>query len=207
MSFGVWTSPLITTSNRLVGVLTTSRVPDKDSKGVWSLVIWCVSIHILSVERVWHGWVFVIYSLSTPPHHLTYRRKNVIRIEGIDYTSYEGLSWQGLGEDVSHVESCRIWCTLMSPFYKWPSSLVMTPSRRVNSQLCGCRGIFAELKCGISFDHGVSWDWPPEMQGWVLCDRSVISLGGRPPEIQMTLDLWSPGMWQLLTINVDSVQV
>jgi hypothetical protein len=38
---------------------------------------------------------------------LSYRRKNVIRIEGIGYTSNKGLSWQGLGEDVSHVEACR----------------------------------------------------------------------------------------------------
>ena len=77
-------------------------------------------------------WVSIIYSLSTPPHSdnthsliervcvehpsyilsalplvLSYRWKNVIRIEGIDYASNEVLSWQGLGEDVSHVEACR----------------------------------------------------------------------------------------------------
>ena len=38
---------------------------------------------------------------------LSYRWKNVIRLEGIGYTSNKGLSWQDLGEDVSHVEACR----------------------------------------------------------------------------------------------------
>ncbi len=38
---------------------------------------------------------------------LSYRRKNVIRIEPIGFTSKKGLSCQDLGEDVSHVEACR----------------------------------------------------------------------------------------------------
>ena len=38
--------------------------------------------------------------------------KNVIRLEGIDYVSNEGLSWEVLGEDVSHVESCRYMMNL-----------------------------------------------------------------------------------------------
>ena len=33
--------------------------------------------------------------------------KNVIRLEGVAYTSNKGLSWQGLGEDVNHVEVRR----------------------------------------------------------------------------------------------------
>ncbi len=47
------------------------------------------------------------YILSALPLILSYRRKNVIRFEGIGYASNEGLSWQGLCEDVSHVEACR----------------------------------------------------------------------------------------------------
>ncbi len=38
---------------------------------------------------------------------LSYGRKNVIRLEGVGYTSNKGLPWQGLGEDVSHVEARR----------------------------------------------------------------------------------------------------
>jgi hypothetical protein len=30
-----------------------------------------------------------------------------MQIEGIGFTSNEGLSWQGLCEDVRHVEACR----------------------------------------------------------------------------------------------------
>ena len=37
-SFGKNTSTVTASSNRLVGVLTTFRVPDEDNKGVWSLV-------------------------------------------------------------------------------------------------------------------------------------------------------------------------
>jgi hypothetical protein len=47
------------------------------------------------------------YLLSALFLILAYRWKNVIRIEGIDYTSNKGPSWQGLDEDVSHVEACR----------------------------------------------------------------------------------------------------
>ena len=52
------------------------------------------------------------YILSALPLMLSYRWKNVIRIEGIGYTSNEGLSWQGLGEDVSHVEARRYMMNL-----------------------------------------------------------------------------------------------
>ena len=38
ISFGTITSTVTTVSNGLVVVLTTFRVPDKDIKGVWSLV-------------------------------------------------------------------------------------------------------------------------------------------------------------------------
>ena len=31
----------------------------------------------------------------------------MLRFEGICYASNEGLSWQGLCEDVSHVQVCR----------------------------------------------------------------------------------------------------
>ncbi len=55
------------------------------------------------------------YILSALSLILSYWRKNVIRIEGIGYTSNEGLSWQSLGEDASHVEACRH----MSSFSKW----------------------------------------------------------------------------------------
>ena len=47
------------------------------------------------------------YILSALPLILSYRRKNVIRLEGVGYASNKGLSWQGLGQDVSHVEACR----------------------------------------------------------------------------------------------------
>ncbi len=65
------------------------------------------------------------YILSAPPLILRYRWKNVIRIEGIGYTSNEGLSWEDLGEDVSHVEVCRYMMYLdvsflqviLEPFY------------------------------------------------------------------------------------------
>ncbi len=76
---------------------------------VWrwtELSIWCVSIHIFPVERVCVEYPSYILS-ADPLLILSYRRKNVIRIEGIVYTSNEGLSWQGLGEDVRHVEDCR----------------------------------------------------------------------------------------------------
>ena len=59
----------------------------------------------LSVERVCVE--YSSYILSALPLILNYRWKNVIRIEGIGYTSNKGLSWQGLGEDVNHVEACR----------------------------------------------------------------------------------------------------
>ena len=52
------------------------------------------------------------YILSALPLILSYRRKNVIRIEGIGYTSNKGLSWQGLGEDVSHIEARRYMMNL-----------------------------------------------------------------------------------------------
>ncbi len=38
---------------------------------------------------------------------LNYRWKNVIRLEGVDYASDKGLSWQGLGKNVRHVEVRR----------------------------------------------------------------------------------------------------
>ena len=64
----------------------------------------CINTYSL-IERVCVE--YPSYILSALPLILSYRRKNVIRIEGIGYTSNEGLSWQGLGEDVSHVEACR----------------------------------------------------------------------------------------------------
>jgi hypothetical protein len=51
--------------------------------------------------------VHALCILSPLPLILSYRRKNVIRLEGIGYTSNNGLSWQGFDEDVSHVEACR----------------------------------------------------------------------------------------------------
>ena len=50
---------------------------------------------------------YASYILSALPLILSYRRKNVIRFEGIGYTSNEGLTRQGLCEDVSNVEACR----------------------------------------------------------------------------------------------------
>ena len=50
---------------------------------------------------------YASYILSALPLILSYSWKNVIRFEGIGYASNEGLSWQGLCEDVSHVEACR----------------------------------------------------------------------------------------------------
>ena len=64
----------------------------------------CINTYSL-IERVCVE--YPSYILSALPLILSYRRKNVIRIEGIGYTSNKGLSWQGLGEDVSHVEACR----------------------------------------------------------------------------------------------------
>lgn len=64
----------------------------------------CINTYSL-IERVCVA--YPSYILSALPLILSYRRKNVIRIEGIGYTSNEGLSWQGLGEDVSHVEARR----------------------------------------------------------------------------------------------------
>jgi hypothetical protein len=64
----------------------------------------CVK-YIVSVDRVCVE--YSSYILSVLPLILSYRRKNVIRIEDIGYISNEGLSWQGLGEYVSHVEACR----------------------------------------------------------------------------------------------------
>jgi hypothetical protein len=63
----------------------------------------CINTYSL-VRRVCVGHALDI--LSALPLILTYHRKNVIRFEGIDYTSKEGLSCQDLGEDVSHVEAC-----------------------------------------------------------------------------------------------------
>ena len=59
----------------------------------------CINTYSL-VERVCVE--YPLYILSTLPLILNCRRKNVIRIEGIGYTSNEGLSWQGLGQDLSH---------------------------------------------------------------------------------------------------------
>ena len=64
----------------------------------------CINTYSL-IERVCVA--YPPYILSALPLILSYRRKNVIRIEGIGYTSNEGLSWQGLGEDVNHVEARR----------------------------------------------------------------------------------------------------
>ena len=64
----------------------------------------CINTYSL-IERVCVD--VTSYILSALPLILSYRRKNVIRIEGIGYTSNKGLSWQGLGEDVRHVEACR----------------------------------------------------------------------------------------------------
>ena len=62
----------------------------------------CVNTYSL-VKRVCVG--HASYILSALPLILSYRRKNVIRFEGVGYASNKGLSWQGLGEDVSHVEA------------------------------------------------------------------------------------------------------
>ena len=64
----------------------------------------CINTYSL-IERVCVE--YPSHILSALPLILSYRRKNVIRIEGIDYTSNKGLSWQGLGGDVIHVENCR----------------------------------------------------------------------------------------------------
>ncbi len=64
----------------------------------------CINTYSL-IERVCVE--YPSYILSALPLILSYRRKNVIRIEGIGYTSNKGLSWQDLGEDVSHVEARR----------------------------------------------------------------------------------------------------
>ena len=53
------------------------------------------------------------YILSALPLILSYRRKNVIRFEGVGYASNKGLSWQGLGQDVIHVEACRYMMYLL----------------------------------------------------------------------------------------------
>ena len=71
------------------------------------------------------------YILSVLPLILNYRWKNVIRIEGICYTSAKGLSWQGLGEDISHVEAYRHMMyfdvsslqVILEPFYLWVDML------------------------------------------------------------------------------------
>ncbi len=68
--------------------------------------IWCVSIHILWWRRVCVR--HALYMLSA----LRYRWKNVIRLEGVGHASNEGLSWQDLGEDVSHVEDRRYMVNL-----------------------------------------------------------------------------------------------
>ena len=57
----------------------------------------CINTYSL-IERVCVE--YPSYILSVLPLILRYRWKNVIRIEVID-------SWQGLGEDVSHVEARR----------------------------------------------------------------------------------------------------
>ena len=69
----------------------------------------CINIYSL-VKRVCVN--HASYILSALPLILSYRRKNVIRIEGIGYTSNKGLSWQGLGEDVSHIEARRYMMNL-----------------------------------------------------------------------------------------------
>ena len=69
----------------------------------------CINTYSL-IERVCVE--YPSYILSALPLILSYRRKNVIRIEGIDYTSNKGLSWQGLGEDVSHIEARRYMMNL-----------------------------------------------------------------------------------------------
>jgi hypothetical protein len=91
--------------------------------------IWCISMHILW----WREYVLDMHYIF-PQHSLilSYRRKNVIRLEGIGYTSNKGLSWQGLGEDVSlgkalvrmsaMLRLVGTWCILMSPFCKWSCS-------------------------------------------------------------------------------------
>ena len=56
--------------------------------------------------------LLLLYLCVSLPLILSYRRKYVIRLEGISYASNEGLSWQGLGEDVSHVEACRYMMNL-----------------------------------------------------------------------------------------------
>ena len=69
----------------------------------------CINTYSL-IERVCVE--YPSYILSALPLILRYRRKNVIRIEGIGYTSNKGLSWQGLGEDVSHIEARRYMMNL-----------------------------------------------------------------------------------------------
>ena len=69
----------------------------------------CINTYSL-IERVCVE--YPSYILSALPLILSYRRKNVIRIEGIGYTSNKGLSWQGLGEDVSHIEARRYMMNL-----------------------------------------------------------------------------------------------
>ena len=69
----------------------------------------CINTYSL-IERVCVE--YPSYILSALPLILSYRRKNVIRIEGIGYTSNKGLSWQGLGEDVSHIETRRYMMNL-----------------------------------------------------------------------------------------------
>ena len=85
------------------------------------LLCMCVYALITEVKRVYdvYQYIFphresmscvsIIYSLSTPPHsELSAEECHPDSIsEGIGYTSNKGLSWQGLGEDVSHVEACR----------------------------------------------------------------------------------------------------
>jgi len=58
----------------------------------------CINTYFL-VKRVCVG--HASYILSALPLILSYRRKNVIRLEGIGYTPNKGLSWQGLGEDAA----------------------------------------------------------------------------------------------------------
>ena len=69
----------------------------------------CINTYSL-VKRVCVG--HALYILSALPLILRYRWKNVIRLEGIGYASNKGLSWQGLGEDVSHVEARRYMVNL-----------------------------------------------------------------------------------------------
>jgi len=64
----------------------------------------CVNTYSL-VKRVGVG--HSSYILSALPLILSYQRKNVIRFEGVGYASNKGLSWQGLGEYVIHVEARR----------------------------------------------------------------------------------------------------